>query len=346
MTEAARGIIILEGPDGAGKTTLGRELVRQTGGLYMHLTLKSKMWRYQTAALRWAVRESQKRLVVVDRHWISENIYGQVYRQSSAFPIAARAVHRTWLRFGAVYVLCCPPPDYVVETVRRLKGERKEMYEADQKMKAVAQGFLDIWTGPDDDIQKPENPGALDLAAWMVSKGGVAGNQHWQFYDVTVHGRSMESYATRTIERLQAVRSHCYQPGLDFNHWNLSGRVSPHSTLLVGDRLSAENSGVKWPFYHNQNSSLYLMETLHKLGAEEEFLAYMNANDGVGEEALFAIAHAAEQCYKVVALGNEAARRLKQLKIEFNQVRHPQAAARFSRNDESYQHELEEAICD
>lgn len=333
------GIIILEGPDGAGKTTLGREIVRQSGGLYMHLTLKSKMWRYQTAALRWACRESMTKLVVVDRHWISELIYGKIYRNLSQFPIAARAMHRTWLRFGALYVMCCPPPKYVVETVQRLKGERKEMYEADNKMWKIAQLYEEMYHG------KLTTPLLGDLTQQITGLGGATTMVNWELYDVTKHGSQMAYHATRCINISQLLRQLAYQPGLDFTNWNLSGSVHPEGVLLVGDKLSTERSGVKWPFYHNQRSSLYLMETLHKLAAREDRLAYVNANEPTGDPRHFQkINEAADGCKRVVALGNEAAATLKGMKLDFKQVRHPQHALRFTSKDNTYRQELLEAI--
>lgn len=340
MTSRAKGIIILEGPDGAGKTTLGREIVRQTDGLYMHLTLKSKMWRYQTAALRWAVRESQHRLVVVDRHWITELIYGKVYRNHSHFPIAARAMHRTWLRFGALYVLCCPPPDYVVETVRRLKGERKEMYEADQKMREVAQRFLDVWHG---DKTRPLQG---DLAQQLASLGGMATSRHWAHYSVVEQGDRMGQMAEACIVRAQQLQHAAFQPGLHYDNWNLSGVVHKDSTILVGDQLSTTDSGVQWPFYHNQNSSLYLMETLHKLAANEERLAYVNINEAGANfgSGLYNVMAALGDAGPIVALGSNAAATLTSMGHKFKQVRHPQHASRFTRHDDSYRKELLEAI--
>lgn len=334
------GIIILEGPDGAGKTTLGREICRQADGLYIHLGLKDKMWRYQTAALRWACRESMTKLVVLDRHWISELIYGRVFRNGGKYPVAARAMHRTLLRFGALYVLCCPPPDYVIETLMRVKGKSRDQYEADGRQREIAERYLDIWHG------NKQRRLQGDLAEQLAAIGNKALTRNWAFYDVTVHGEAMVKNATLMIERSRHIRQLTYQLGLDFTNWNLSGVVGQDSVLLVGDRLSTEHSGVQWPFYHNQNSSLYLMQTLHKLAAREDRLAYVNVNEQTGDPSHFhKIMLAAGTCKQVVALGNEAARGLEDMGLGYHaKVRHPQHASRFSRGDDSYRQELLGAI--
>ena len=78
-----QGIIILDGPDCCGKTTLQNFLVKEYNALSMHLTYPApapmNMLEYQTREMIYAiVQSSLGNLVVVDRHWISEQIYAKV----------------------------------------------------------------------------------------------------------------------------------------------------------------------------------------------------------------------------------------------------------------------------
>jgi hypothetical protein len=105
------GIVVLEGADASGKTTLARHLVDRYGARYLHSTRRREVWRWHLGALRWAVRESASRLVVLDRLWLSEQVYGQVFRGGPAYDLGARCLDRVLLRYGAVTVLCVPSGD-------------------------------------------------------------------------------------------------------------------------------------------------------------------------------------------------------------------------------------------
>ena len=81
------GIIVLDGPDGAGKTTLAKYLQGHYGAKYIDMTYrwKKNQFEYHTAAIHHAIQLSQKQLVVIDRWWMSENIYADVYRKDYTY---------------------------------------------------------------------------------------------------------------------------------------------------------------------------------------------------------------------------------------------------------------------
>jgi adenylate kinase family enzyme len=327
------GIIILEGADGTGKTTLARALCARYDGLYIHMTYRKDIWPWMAASQRWAARESARRLVVVDRHWPSEMIYARVYRKESTIPAAARALHRTWLRLGALYVVCAPRTAHVVETHQRMKLKRKEMYDT---VAEVADRYLDLWHGSV--ARDPKG----DLAEQLSVTGGVRAMPNWVHYDVEHEGQLLERHVLPYLaDALRATRARAYAPGLDPELWNLSGVVGPDSTLIVGDEVGNPGSAAPWPFYAASNSSLYLMQTLRKLGVAEEKLAYVNVNNPQIRHLL----EAAQRCVRIVALGKQAQVGLAKLRVYPHAVaRHPQHASRFSHNDDSYRQELGAAL--
>lgn len=328
-----KGVIVMEGADGVGKTTLARALCEKHGGLYLHNTYHPKYgWAYFAASQRWAVREAAHRLVVVDRHWPSEMVYAATYRGGSHMGHQGRAFHRTFLRFGALYVVCAPRADYVVQVHQRLKAERREMYA---EVQDVAVRFLDLWCG------SVIRPSEGDLVEQYSSFGGVREDPRWCLYDVETEGRRLQKHVLPYLEYLlDRVRGACWQPGLDPRLWNLSGLVQSGSVLLAGDEVSDPASAAPWPFYEAGESSEYLMRALHELAWPEERLAYVNANDPQ-------VAHlpaVAAACKHVVALGERASEGLARLGIKHEQVRHPQHARRFTHHDGSYARELMEAL--
>ena len=80
-----KGIIIIEGSDASGKTTLANKLLRKYNGIIFHQTyrFKNKIPIYHMAILRKALKLSKTRLIILDRLHISEYIYGKVFFKNS-----------------------------------------------------------------------------------------------------------------------------------------------------------------------------------------------------------------------------------------------------------------------
>lgn len=78
------GIVAIDGPDGAGKTTLAKRIAEMFGGEYIHLTwspsLEENMESYRRSAIEYATALSKDRIVVLERPWLSHVVYGSVYR--------------------------------------------------------------------------------------------------------------------------------------------------------------------------------------------------------------------------------------------------------------------------
>lgn len=79
-----RNFIILEGPDGAGKTTLGRHMAETVpNSVYFHSTctqwLIPGIYDYmENVVENMLVNAKNGRTVIMDRSWISERVYGTV----------------------------------------------------------------------------------------------------------------------------------------------------------------------------------------------------------------------------------------------------------------------------
>jgi len=107
------GIIITDGPDACGKSTLQQAIVEKYGAVSVHLTYPApeqyqNMFDYQLDELLKAIDLSAENLVVIDRHWISEMIYAKVFRGGSPWPRMPYVMDALCRFNGVLYILCMP----------------------------------------------------------------------------------------------------------------------------------------------------------------------------------------------------------------------------------------------
>jgi len=133
-------IIVLEGPDGTGKSTLANEIYNQTKGHILHCTWNKNfnMQQYFIDVMNAAKKLSEYQVVVVDRWAPSELIYGNVFRGGPSFdvmewiPQFVKPEEVTW-------VMCVN--ENAVENHLKNKETREEMFE---DMTDVVDGFNDL----------------------------------------------------------------------------------------------------------------------------------------------------------------------------------------------------------
>jgi len=142
-------VIIIDGPDACGKTTLGRRICEMFDGRYIHLTLRKKMLEHQVVSLYMALKWSEEHPVVIDRHWISEQIYGGVYRGGTNIRREAAVMDRLITdHFGFLYVIAIlRDPIEMARAHADSSIARDEMYESDSRIVEVARGYYDLWHG-------------------------------------------------------------------------------------------------------------------------------------------------------------------------------------------------------
>jgi thymidylate kinase len=131
------GIIILDGPDGSGKTTLAEYYIKQYGARRIHLTYRwvNNMFEYNTAAVDYAARlAAQGELVIIDRLWMSEIVYDLAYRGQHKNPGLGRMIDRMVLKYSGIYVICLPvnTREYLSH-FDRLKDSRLELFSTMEK---------------------------------------------------------------------------------------------------------------------------------------------------------------------------------------------------------------------
>lgn len=315
-------IIVLDGPDGSGKTSLGEELVRQLGAKYLHLTYRwgPKMDLYHTAALYYILREATKRPVILDRWWMSEVVYANVYRGGSKWPLFYRMLEKAAIRHSITYVMCRPiDRDAYVSHFTKLKGERAEMYS--DNMEKVYDGYRAI----EHKLKNQEHP-------------------HLTTYDWMTQGQDLVQRAQVIIEEAFDNRSNnLSMNSIPFDFYNITGSFHHARHLIVGDELRPKTRREVWPFFDYGNSSLYLAKTLEDLNIPEHDLMHINANHRFQTITDGYLKKAAEKNLNIIAMGTKAYEHLLSLNIHADHfIKHPQYYARFSRDQG--REELKEAL--
>lgn len=143
----SRRLIIFEGPDGAGKTTAARALAHEIGAHYVHCGpfrgVRGGLPRMYVDAMLPAVLGYQD--VVMDRSWISEPIYGEVFRKGDIrMPNATiRMLERLALRCQTLVAFANTTWDIVLANF--LKRPQEEMLDKADQLKEVFDAYGKAW---------------------------------------------------------------------------------------------------------------------------------------------------------------------------------------------------------
>jgi adenylate kinase family enzyme len=141
--------IILEGADGTGKTTLAKRLQEMFSWNYVHCSY-NKDWNmpsYFTKKIYKALLLTKKTNLptIIDRLWISELIYSEVYREGSKWPFIGTIFDKILKNMGCLYIFCISLNTDYEERFTTLCSDRKEMYL--NKMTQVNDLYIDFVCG-------------------------------------------------------------------------------------------------------------------------------------------------------------------------------------------------------
>lgn len=317
-----KGIIVLEGPDAAGKTMLANKFMTMYGATYIHATYRfaDKMPQYQEAILRKAIELSQTQLVIIDRLWLSEAVYAKVFRGGSPWPMMGRMFDRVLQKHGAVTVICSASTvDRGVEWFKEVKGVRPEMYE---DVTAVVEEYINFMKSPFMDridfFQYNRDNDNTDLIKRIV----------------------------RQAELLRGLQEIAAPEIVSDTYYNFAGAVNMlHSFdkkyLFIGERSNPKGRHITWPFFEHSNSSLYLTKLLEELGIGEHQICWVNALDDKSEliekRNLEIIQRVVDRGAYPVCLGRVALGIMSHIKTRdgyFGYAPHPQYGKRFMKKAE------------
>lgn len=319
MTEPR--VVILEGPDGGGKSTLAEALATRLGaGIDHHGPYPDdrQPWHRYAQSLIQASEDPARTPVVLDRSWLSEFPYGRVFRGHVRFDEpAARGLERLALSLRAVVVNCVPEEETVLEAYRARK--ETEYLDSTEQLTSVRDWFRD----------RLHQATALPVI--------------WYNRDVLqAHGRSVEDAAEGVLrqareqydgELLTALQGEPADHGMLGNPYG--GDV-----LLIGDRSNAVRRDL--PFFGLTGCSPWLSYRLDESGVPESRLAWFNARrpGGSFKDAAPVWAYL-DACARqgreptILTLGAVASAWAESEDLPGTwPVKHPQAQKRFSYHDE------------
>jgi len=294
----SKRLIIFEGPDGSGKTTLAKRYAELHAAHYVHFSnlphLDKGLARVYVEAMLPALLGYQD--VVFDRSWLSEVPYGATFRggQDRLGTPTRRMLERLALRCGAVVVRCLPP----FETcARNFNGRRKQEYlQHDEQLRQVY------------DLYKVE-PTALPCVDW----------------DYTTHLDEGPDVAQTELHHVVSFIGGDRHPVALASAGSWEAKV-----LLVGEKFSSpkeHDAFYQWPFasFSQGGCSQWLTQLLETEGLGEHKLLWVNADQDIPQDVL--------ERRTVVALGGAAHELLLRRGVETIHVPHPQAHKRFHHSE-------------
>lgn len=137
-------IVVLEGADGTGKTSIAKYLEENYNAYVIHRTwspdLEKVMDDYLLDSVNDAISvlQAHNRMVVIDRSFLSEWIYSKVFRNGTQWKGLHRAMCNGLNGLDAVFVLCSTSDKEMYrEHFSALKDNREEMYDSVDKMQKI-----------------------------------------------------------------------------------------------------------------------------------------------------------------------------------------------------------------
>jgi hypothetical protein len=261
-SSGARGLIVIEGPDCTGKTTLCGELQRLCpDALYIHATYPyentSDVRVYHLNLLRRAMQESERRLVLLDRLWPSELVYGKVHRGGAQHPGYEVPLDRLVRKVAGIYVFALhgAREGYLAFAARCRHEGRQEFYPT--QAGAVYDGYVAL-------ERQLREAGRDDVFRYLFA--GQPGGY-------TVH------MAAAFLRCLAENREAQLPQALIYSFQNLAGHVGAARLLVVGDRPNVPAGVERWPFAGFGGCTAYMTQALAGAGIADHRVAWVNAHE-------------------------------------------------------------------
>lgn len=127
-------VIIIEGPDFSGKSTLANTLMKKyRNHAYIHCAVTPNIYALHTTALKNAETMSSEFTVIIDRLHYSELIYAPIFRNGASYDV--RAFDAALSDYQNIYkILCLPPKDIVLEGFKKRAAQGGEMFDTVERV--------------------------------------------------------------------------------------------------------------------------------------------------------------------------------------------------------------------
>lgn len=134
-------VIVIDGPDGSGKTTLAKKLADITGYTYAHFSYPTSDWERKQMVDKY--KEMIKRsCVIFDRSWYSEMVYGPIMRgESCVSRVDMQDLELLLAKYGGIIIYCTDHPEVLWQRATSRGEDYIKDYETFLK---VCAGFDDV----------------------------------------------------------------------------------------------------------------------------------------------------------------------------------------------------------
>lgn len=340
--EPITGIIVLEGADAAGKTTLAHEFIKKNGDAnccYLHAGIADDFWELHMNLVKLAIEECDKKLVIIDRLWLSEMVYGPIYRGKTAYNYAARSLDRLLLKHATLNILCVPKnAKKHIDEFNKLKKKRHEEF---RDVTDVVLWYHNLAYGGNL-IYAPDNYGSQ-----FIQNGDYPKRRDVMIYDRFTYGNfgSIEQFMTNALGVLEILQKTQYPKLLQAGYPYATGHLDMAKIVFVGEKLSPK-AEYPWPWFWPEKwgSAHFLSVALHKCGFNEADGFYINVLDHLSESVEI-LMEAKRQGKMFIALGKKAGDVCDDLELPTVHIPHPSYWRRFkSKDPEGYVKLLGNAI--
>lgn len=145
-------IILLEGPDGSGKTYLSNKIVEKYKASYIHSSRpKDKDDIHYPSIYTWTAAELIKKSncdVILDRHFLSQIIYQEVFEKGKS---SENFSSPCFMNGFDKIVICLPEKEKYLEKFNSLKNEREELYD---NMNEIYEAYKNLYYGIEQNLIK------------------------------------------------------------------------------------------------------------------------------------------------------------------------------------------------
>jgi thymidylate kinase len=225
-------LVIFEGVDGAGKTTVARRYAKATDSHYVafkeYPQLGTGYNRMYLEAMLPAIMGLTD--IVFDRSWLSEWPYADAYRngQRRLTTNAQRVLERAALACGACVVICNPGPEAIEASYRRRRDS--EMLKSIDQVRQVYSAYSRLSTALPvvhyDYTAYPEAEGDIHLRSSILKASSPT-----MTFRGTATGSMLAVLIVAAAYRHPVAECNLYTP-LPFSDFNEAGQLSRVAALL------------------------------------------------------------------------------------------------------------------
>jgi len=136
MSTLKNKIILLDGPDFSGKSTLANSLMQRfRNHVYIHCAVTPDIFALHTNAIEEAIKLSKDFTVIIDRLHYSELIYGPIFRNRVSYDVESFDRNYSTDNFQNIRkILCLPPKEVVLEGFKKRAAAGGEMFDTVEKV--------------------------------------------------------------------------------------------------------------------------------------------------------------------------------------------------------------------